>query len=532
MSSLVRLVLLAAAAAALLGVAPPPIPMPPAVKPAAQRGPSGRIVLIRAAGEFLVDARRVAEALPAARVGDGPVCLLVDDRLTAAQAHLLARVAVREIVCVGEPPEDAADLVTRRVESPRELDEPSAEAVVCSPHLGDVLAAAPLAFRRRVPLLVQDEMLADRLARLGVERVLTVGAFMDVLLPAVIDRTDLGEPAARWRALAAEGGPAPYLAVANVTPGRPWASGSPLAAMIVAARRGGMLLLLDEPVELRYAEMTRTKDPPPGLADLEAVGWLSGTLPVGDGRLDAATERVPVGDPRTIDGAEYSISSRLIGILGITKFIDAQRTNRVVAIRPAAETVARRLATLYDAAGPPSALLLAGDHREIPFDAVRDPVYAATIMHEQELASDNLYADVDGDGRLDVPVGRLVTSGPVTATATASRISAYERLGGPWRGRACAADPVWPDDETTLQIPFVFASFEAFLRGLGRDLDAAGYETRLHLREAGALEAVYPGLADSAWIVLLPHRHPDLDEPPPGGAFAPPFDGAPVVVSA
>jgi hypothetical protein len=43
-------------------------------------------------------------------------------------------------------------------------------------------------------------------------------------------------------------------------------------------------------------------------------------------------------------------------------------------------------------------LLLGGDHREIPFDYVKDGVYAATTMHEQELSTDNLYADPDRDG--------------------------------------------------------------------------------------------------------------------------------------
>jgi len=86
--------------------------------------------------------------------------------------------------------------------------------------------------------------------------------------------------------------------------------------------------------------------------------------------------------------------SDVIGAVGSTKFFDGKRTQRAVALVPPAESIAERLASLYGDAIP-AALLIAGDHREIPFDYVKDPVYAATIMHEQELASDNVYADPD-----------------------------------------------------------------------------------------------------------------------------------------
>ena len=69
--------------------------------------------------------------------------------------------------------------------------------------------------------------------------------------------------------------------------------------------------------------------------------------------------------------------------------------------------------------------MIVGDHREVPFDYVKDPVYAASMMHEQELASDNIYGDPDGDGHLDVDVGRLVSSNPIQATTLASRLASY-----------------------------------------------------------------------------------------------------------
>ena len=515
--------------------------------PASTQGPetppseAGRIVLVRSTGDLLEDGPRFARALCASGVGGRPACLLVGEELSRAQSDLLARLEGAELVCVGEPPERLAGAVSRRVADPFELFAPSEGAVVTSLHLADVLEAAPEAYRRGVPLLQSGPDLERQLERLGVRRVWTVAPREGVALPEVLAREDLGDAARRWAALCASGD-VRYLAVANLHPGRSWTTGSPLAAAVLAARHGGVLLALEEPVEFRYAHLERVREAPPGLDPDGARSWLTGAFetaegPLGvavpqagagiglsgfmpkfgapildldrDGEFEPAGEEIEIGAVARVGAREASVSLRLIGALGTTKFHDGQRTERAVAVSPPAEAVAARLLELYADRGLPDHLLLAGDHRELPFDYVADPVYAAQFMHEQELASDNLYADPDGDGYLDLAVGRLVASGPAQATTLAARLATYDlwaRTGGP--PEACLIYPAWASDEAELGFPSIFASFKLAVQGMGLDTARAGFENHLHLREEGSLERTYPNLGTSSLVVFAHHSGP------------------------
>jgi len=89
-----------------------PLPIPPRPELRIVRGTEGRIVLVRSCDDFELDARLFAAALPASRVGDAPVCLLVGDSLTISQVDLLNRLPAAEIVAVGEPPAEVAPFVT------------------------------------------------------------------------------------------------------------------------------------------------------------------------------------------------------------------------------------------------------------------------------------------------------------------------------------------------------------------------------------------------------------------------------------
>ncbi|MEW6742640.1 MAG: C25 family cysteine peptidase [Planctomycetota bacterium] len=573
--------------AAATQVVPPaliPIPEPPVLK--IERATEGRIILVRSTGNFEQDARLFALSLPLARAGEAPVCLLVGETLTCSQVDLLNRLPVREIVAVGDPPQAIASFVTRRVATPAELATRSREAVVASSALGDILEAAPLAFRQRVPLLVAGDDLAQELERLGVEKVSVVAARGEVTLPEVIDDEDMSDPEVRWEdATSGSRESDAYLALANIGTARREPSGAVLGATLLAARHSGMLLVLDEEVRFEYATLEMSDTVPQGVASqgrvalgrfnlpegaldvaLPTLGPLVGLAPIDkfgdlildldrDGTFDPQRETVEPGAVREVGGTAYSFSLRAIGAVGTTKFMDALQTNRAVAITPPAERITEQLFATLEGLPLPRYLLIAGDHREIPFDYVKDPVYAESTMHEQELCSDNLYADPDSNGYLDIAMGRFVSTGPAEATSLASRMAAYDRLAGEWRGNTVLVYPCWAEDEMKLGMPIVFAAFEALMRGLDLDLRTVGFTNRLHLRDHGDLPAVYPHLTDNALIVfahhagpttwlfrmqgqspndlqmLLPARSEAARKLGPGSGVVPPLRGAPIVVS-
>ncbi|MCA8949162.1 MAG: hypothetical protein KDE27_06655, partial [Planctomycetes bacterium] len=503
----------------------------------ADRPPPLRVVMVRTADARSEDIRRFAQGLSASALVGPPVCMLVDAELTPIQRDLLDRLAGAELVAVGEPPTGLpADRTVRQVGESFELFPAGAAAVVASTHADDQLIGAVEACRRRLPLLVAGPGLDERLTRLGVERVFKMMTHREVALPARLEVTGIESAAARLATAS------PYLAIGNAGAARTFASGVLLGAAALAAAHGGVLHLVDEPVVFDYAEL-EPRSPPSELAGHPAPAWLTGAFDLGsdeiliavpqvgtgpgvggelprwgdpivdldrDGRLEAATESVPIGSVRRLEDRDFSISLRLVGALGETKFRDGRRTQRAVRVAPAAETIAAGLSALYAEAGVvPRSLLIAGDHREVPFDYVEDPVYASSMMHEQELASDNLYADPDGDGYLDIGVGRLVASGYVQATALAARLATRALWPVAAAPRAALVYPAWAEDELELKAPMIFPSFEALLHGVAADLRHAGFATDMHLREAGELERVLPSLARAALVVFTHHSGPD-----------------------
>lgn len=500
-----------------------------------------RIVLVRAA-EPLADQRRFAQGLSASALAGAPVCMLVDDELGEAQLDLLRRLPAAELVCVGDLPGGLPEgRAVRRVAEPHELFAPVGEAVVASMHPHDQLEAAVEACRRRLPLLVADLGLAEQVDRLGVAKLRRFATRLQAVLPREVEVVERASDAEQLAAL--RGRSEPYLALANGGAARSFTSGTPLGAAALAAAHGGVLVVIDEPVEFDYAELSR-RSPPEELAGHEAKEWLTGGFDLGDdeiavavpqvgsgpgltgmvprwgdpivdldrdGRLDPATETVTVGSVQRLEGRDWSVSLRLIGALGTTKFHDGQRVERIVRITPAAETIAAGLRRLYDESGVlPRHLLIAGDHREVPFDYVKDPVYANAIMHEQELASDNLYADPDGDGYLDIAVGRFVASSRVQATTLAARLGSHAHWRRPEeKPRAALIYPAWAGDELEIRAPMIFASFEALMRGVEADVTRAGFATDMHLREDGDLEKVLPSLPSAALVVFAHHSGPD-----------------------
>ncbi len=506
------------------------------------QGETGRIVLVRSEGDLNSDGPRFLQAMTASGVHGAPVCMLVNDQLTLAQIDLLNRLSVKEIVAVGQPPEDVAPHVTRVVDAAIELFDAAPEAVVTSLDLGDVCEAAPEAYRRGLPLLLGGDEHLEDLGRLGVRKAWIVASRGEVSLPDSLQTTDLSDPAVRWNHVCAESA-APYLALANVNMQRASVTGSPLGGALLAASHGGMLVAaLEEPVEFHYATLKKAGRPE-GLEQAKAKKWLIGEFEIedlvrrvavpqtgagfgvtgivarygdpvvdinDDGLFDEATERVVLGETCTIGDREFSVSLRLIGGVGVSKFKDGMSLDRAVAVSPPAEQVSARLVEIYGQSPLPSALLVVGDHREVPFDYIKDPVYAASMMHEQELASDNIYGDPDGDGYIDIDVGRLISSSPVQATTLASRLASYPAWKQPESQTACLIYPAWAEDESRLNAPTVFANFEAFILGLDLDLASAGFKRHLQLREKGDLALVYPLLSESSMILFAHHSGPEV----------------------
>ncbi len=501
-----------------------------------------RIVMVRASGDPILDTRRFAQGLSASALVGLPVCMLVEAELKPIQNDLLRRLPEVALVVVGEAPGGLGERTVQSIREPHELYLPGDEVVVASMHRGDQLEAAVEACRRRLPLLIADRDLVGQAERLGVRRAYRAAQRLEAVLPRGIEVVAIDSFPLRLGFLRDHA--EPYVAVANIGASRSLASGTPLGAAALAAAHGGVLHVLDQEVEIDYAAL-KPRSPPDELAAHKAKNWLLGSFgPVGgsgetlvavpqvgtgpglsgltprwgdpildlngDGKLDAATETVAIGDVRRIGDRDWSISLRLIGAIGTTKFFDGMRTQRAVRIAPAAETIAAALSRVYGEAGVlPRSLLIAGDHREVPFDYVKDPVYARSIMHEQELASDNLYGDPDQDGHLDIAVGRFIASEPVQATALAARLATYRYWPRDQAPSATLIYPAWPNDEIELRSPMIFPSFEAFMRGVAADVEHAGHTTRLHLREDGELDRVLPSLPTSSLIVFAHHSGPD-----------------------
>ncbi|MCR9248156.1 MAG: C25 family cysteine peptidase [bacterium] len=506
--------------------------------------PPARLVIVRRSDKLFHDQRRFVEGLSLSGLVGLPLCLLAADELTPIQRELFVRLPGLDVVCVGEPPVGIpAGIEIRQVAEVAELLPPSKAVVLTTQHFHDQLEAAVEACRRRLPLVVTDRSLGGRLKALGVESVHVYENRHKAWLPPghELEVRQVGNAAARLRAAGAAG--RPYLAVGNAGATRSYGTGSLVGAAALAAAHGGVLHLIDEKVVFDYATLRR-RSAPEELEDHPAKGWLTGAFDLGsdeiliavpqvdeaqgigamvpkwgdpivdldrDGVLEPETETIEIGTVHPFEGRDWSLSLRLIGALGMTKFKDSMRTERAVRIAPAAETIAVGLQQLYREAGVrPAALLIAGDHREVPFDYVKDPVYADSTMQEQELASDNCYADPDGDGYLDLPVGRFVSSGFEQASALAARLASRPH----WRAatakpKAALIYPAWADDEIDLQMPMIFPSFEALHHGLAADLERAGFALAMHLREAGAIAQALPALADSGLIVFSHHSGPD-----------------------
>lgn len=499
----------------------------------------GRIVLVRTSADTIADSRRYVQALSASALVGLPLAMFVEAELRPLQRDLLAHLPGVEVVCVGEAP-DLGGRASRSVASAAELFEPGPEAVLTTVHSHDQLAAVAEACRRRLPLLILDSTIGDQLQRLGTKKIWCVAPHLGEFLLADVEIERIDPTAARLAQL--RGSEAPYLAVANVGAARSYVSGTPLGVAALAAARGGVVHLVDQKVEFDYATL-RKRFPPAGLEDHPTEDWLVGAFEIdgrkrnvavprvgsgpgirgvtprwgdpvvdldGDGRLDEETETVPVGDVRRIGERDWSISVRLVGAIGQTKFRDGMRVERAVRIAPAAETVAAELTALYAEAGViPRHLVIAGDHREVPFDYCKDPVYAESMMHEQELASDNLYADPDNDGYLDIAVGRFVAADRVQATSLAARIVSRPHWQNTEPPAAALIYPAWAKDEIELQSPMIFPSFEAFQRGVAADVGHAGYEPKLHLREDGDLAPTLESLPTCSLVVFTHHSGPD-----------------------
>lgn len=221
-------------------------------------------------------------------------------------------------------------------------------------------------------------------------------------------------------------------------------------------------------------------------------------LDMGDGNGFALTR---IGDVKVIDGIEYAFSMRMIGSLGITKFQEYQRENRVYLLTPHAAGIQKELLSFYARTSMPRCVAIVGTPASIPFGYQRDPVYFDSTMHEQELATDNLYADVDDDEYLELAVGRIVNADVYRGSVSIGRIVTYNDMPGDWQKKSLLIYPAPVEKAEKSPMPMVFSSFEALLRNMESEMRHAGFGVIGKYGDEASLDNVYPHLQEQALIV-------------------------------
>jgi hypothetical protein len=460
---------------------------------------------------------RYLEALPgAARAAGGlPLLLALGDELGAPARSFLAKYRPGVVRLVGAPHRELPQAIAA-------IDEWSAggTVVVSSRALGPAVQAAALAVRLDAPLLIDRGDLAERLAALAPSRVLAIGA-PGLEGPEV---RHLDGPAAIARAA----GGADYVALCNVADG-PGADAAAFAAVLAAAR-GGVVLPLDSPVVRHAVPLHSTAERPPGLPAAER--YLTARFGAGDGEVlvgaaQAGVVRVathesprygrlrvdldgdgtlePDEEPRIGEAVElagerfhltYHYGHAFVGHLSAELLLDE--------LHP--DDVRGELAALAGELGGLEHVAVVGTPERVPFHYAEATGYFEAYDIKQELPSDAPYADLDGDGYLELAVGRLPVADLVGGSAAIATTVAYHELHGDWTARATVIQPGFAELEGAL--PWVLPNAEALLRAIEADLAEAAVESTAFYRDDVDMDAVLGAMAESAWIAYFNHSGP------------------------
>ncbi len=411
------------------------------------------------------------------------------------------------------------------------------------------VVAAPLAARMNAPLVFS----ADEVRSLSPQRVYVAGK---ASFPGAVPLPSFPEK---------------YIAVCNVK-GK---ERSYLFAAALAAAHGGSVLALEEEVQTISTLLQTTRRKPSGILPSKESRYLVGSLlnrevalPIhsrrkvnlgireleltdtfygdpsidlnGNGIFNDPGETLLFGSILVMEGRRWNLAARFPSIADPSPAGD----HRLDLVSPPARDIQAKLRTHYGST-PPEHLVLVGTSSEIPFDYRRSEYYYTVEGWTScTLASDTLYGNADGDGYLEIAVGRFPLSDPETGSAVVATTIAYRELRK--EARPLTINPGFPELDKKTGWPTVLPEAEASLRAVQKEFAAAGYPAEGLYRDEATLEKTRAGLAKSNFLFYENHTGPEtwsfgnetlvpgwtgriFHDPLPGWGEVPPLRGAPVV---
>ena len=466
-------------------------------------------------GEYLF-----MSAIPSAtKLNNGrPIVIATDGKLSESARHFLKRNSPGKAYLLGSKHQG---IQGDFIEQPSKLWDTADTVVVSAKERIMAVISAPLAARLNCPLLFDDDRLNDELRRLQPKHIIVVGKFhrdlpkFDAKITTLKNAVDV----------ASLFGDFDYVALTNTYLDEHKPDRSYLLAPVLASYRNGVVYPICEKVKFNFGVLTerieeegkeylqgkislgqseaKVKVPiRETIKELQQPHFDDPYLDIGDGKGFVLTK---IGDTKVIDGIEYAFTMRMIGALGITKFHEHQRENRVYLLAPHSAGIQKDLLSFYNKTSMPKYVAVVGTPASIPFGYQRDPVYFNSTMHEQELATDNMYANIDEDDYIELSVGRIMTPDMYRGSVHIARIVTYDEMSGDWQKKALFIYPVPIKKVEKLPIPMVFSSFEALLKNMEHEMTHAGFEVTGQYGDEASLDAVYPYLQGQALIVFAQH---------------------------
>jgi hypothetical protein len=457
-------------------------------------------------------------AIPAAAsLNQGkPVILVTNNKLSESVKRFLKRYNPGKVYTMESNIQGVDGIF---VEQPNHFWKTSDTVVISEKKMQMAVMAAPLASKLNCPLLFYNENIEGELKRLNAEHLIIIGNPNFNLDKSITKVTRLKTPIE----IASFLGDFEYVAVTNTYLNQNNQDKSYLFAAILAAYHKGIVYPICEQIQFHFG-MDENKIEEDGKMYLTGKIQLGQTdakvkvpirdkeqqpyhfndpyVDIQDGKGFVLTK---IGDDKVINGESYVFSMRMKGILGISKFHDHQHENRVLLHSPHAKTIQKELIEFYKKTSLPKSVAIVGNPSTIPFGYQRDPVYFNSTMHEQELATDNTYANTDEDAYLELAVGRIVSPDVYLGSLYIAQIITYDEIGGDWQNEALMMYPAPKSKAEESPIPMIFASFEALLKNIEKELNYAGFKVRGFYGDEGTLDNVYPNLQQKALIVYAQH---------------------------
>jgi len=458
-------------------------------------------------------------AIPAAsKLNNGiPIVIATNGRLCESAIHFLKRYLPGKAYVLGSQHQG---IKGEYLQQPSLLWTESQTVVVSAKDVTMGVIAAPLAAKLNCPLLFDDDKLENELQRLVPRHIVLVGKVdrdLAAFAPKITPLKDALDAATFF-------GNFDFVAVTNTYRDEVKGDKSYLLAPLLAAYHGGITYALCEKIRFYFGVASENLQE-------ESKKYLQGKISLGKSEVQVkvplrqVTAGLPphfddpyldigdgkgfqltrIGGTKVIDGTEYAFSMRMIGALGKTKFEGHQLENRVYLMAPHAAGIQKELLRFYTKTLTPRYVAIVGTPASVPFGYERDPVYFNSTMQEQELATDNTYANIDSDAYLELAVGRVVNADVYRGSVNVAGMITYAEMSGDWQKRALLIYPTSVKMEQTSGLPMVFSSFESLLKNTEQELKHAGFEVSGYYREEATLDTVYPHIQGQALIVFAQH---------------------------